>query len=109
MPNDQELDLQEESNWDFDNAEARPATPSKRVVVSVAFARPDFEQVAEYAKAVNMKTSEFIRTAALEKAQSSSSVFAISYSLGSAEFILSVGDSTQVRALAFSDELLPTN
>jgi len=107
MPDDQELDLQDESNWDFDQAETRPPTRSNRVVVSVAFARQDFEEVAEYAESVNMKTSEFIRTAALEKLGSQAEASGISCSVSNAGFLISgshIGSSTQVLSSVFQDE-----
>ena len=107
MADDQEPDLQEESNWDFEQAETRPPTRSNRVVVSVAFTRPDFEQVAEYAESVNMKTSEFIRTAALEKAGNQAEASNISCSVSNARFIISgssIGIATHVRASVFQSE-----
>ena len=45
----------------------QPATRTARAVVSVAFARDDFETVVAAAKQHGMKTSEFIRRAAMEK------------------------------------------
>ena len=107
MPNDEELDLQDESNWDFEQAETRPPTRSNRVVVSVAFTRQDFEEVAEYAESVNMKTSEFIRTAALEKVSNQAEASGISCSVSNAGFIISgghIGISTHVGASFFQDE-----
>ena len=67
MPEDKEFYLEDESTWDYDKAEVKPPSQSNRVVVSVAFARQDFQKVGEYAESVNMKTSEFIRTATLDK------------------------------------------
>ncbi len=107
MPDDQERELQDESNWDFEQAETRPPTRSNRVVVSVAFARQDFEEVAEYAESVNMKTSEFIRTAALEKVGSQAEASGISCSVSNAGVIIAgagIGISTQVRGSFFQIE-----
>ncbi len=60
-----ELDgLQDPEAWD--EGEVRPAVKSPRAIVSVAFARGDFERIADYATRRGMKTSEFIRRAALE-------------------------------------------
>ncbi|MDQ3693787.1 MAG: hypothetical protein M3464_09170 [Chloroflexota bacterium] len=60
-----ELDgLQDPEAWD--EGEVRPPVKSPRAIVSVAFAREDFERIAEYATRRGMKTSEFIRRAALE-------------------------------------------
>lgn len=60
--------LQHPETWDFDKAEKRPAVKTPRVVVSVAFSRVDFDLVAESAATMGMRTSEFIRHAALERA-----------------------------------------
>ncbi len=65
MWNTDELDeLQDPEAWD--KGEVRPAVKSPRAIVSVAFAREDFERIADYATRHGMKTSEFIRRAALE-------------------------------------------
>ncbi len=64
---EQELkELQDEESWD-DEGEVRPAVKPQRAVVSVAFSRDDFERVATYARRHGMKTSEFIRNAALSE------------------------------------------
>ena len=60
--------LEAPENWDLDNAEPVRRTKPIRAVVSVAFKRKDFEVVAEHAEQLGMRTSEFIRKAALEKA-----------------------------------------
>ena len=107
MPEDKELDLQDESKWDYDKAEIRPASQSNRVVVSVAFARQDFQRVGEYAESVNMKTSEFIRTAALDKISKPAEASGFSCSASNAGIILStthIGATTQVRSAASRDE-----
>ena len=103
MPKDKELDLQDESMWDYDKADVRPASQSNRAVVSVAFARQDFQRVVEYAESVNMKTSEFIRTAALEKISKPAEASGFSCSASNAGIILStshIGTSTQKRSSA---------
>ena len=64
-----EEELQNPDNWDFEKAEAKPGVKRGRAVVSVAFSRDDFERVAEFAEAFGMKVSEFIRGAALDRAQ----------------------------------------
>lgn len=61
-------DLENEGSWAWEKAETRPAVESRRTVVSVAFPRAEYEQVARYASSVGMKTSEFIRNAALRMA-----------------------------------------
>ena len=66
---DQELnELESPENWSDDEGEVRPGLKTQRAVVSVAFSRQDLEQVSEYALRQGMKTSEFIRTAALTEA-----------------------------------------
>ncbi len=111
MPEDKELDLQDESTWDYDKAEVRPASQSNRVVVSVAFARQDFQRVGEYAESVNMRTSEFIRTAALDKISKPAEASGFSCSASNAGIILSashIGTTTQVRSAASRDEPVVT-
>ena len=59
-------DLQNPENWDEGNV--RPPVKAPRAVVSVAFSREDFERIVAAARARGMKTSEFIRYAALAEA-----------------------------------------
>ena len=66
--NQPEDELENEDQWDYEAAEKRPAVTKPRAVVSVAFARDDFERVSESAEFHEMRLSEFIRVAALEKA-----------------------------------------
>jgi hypothetical protein len=66
MNNSDTSKLENLEESDFDNAEIyRPNERKRRAVVSVAFSSEDFERVARAAR--GMKTSEFIRNAALEK------------------------------------------
>ena len=67
----EDVDLQNEGQWDFGAAESRPGVSRPRAVVSVAFAREDFNKVAECAESHAKRVSEFIREAALEKVASS--------------------------------------
>lgn len=59
-------ELEDRETWDDDVGEVRPPVKAPRAVVSVAFARDDFERVSEFARRAGMKTSEFIRRSALE-------------------------------------------
>jgi hypothetical protein len=59
-----EQELQSAETWE-EQGETRPPVKSPRAIVSVAFGRDDFERVAEYARRHGLKTSEFIRQAAL--------------------------------------------
>jgi hypothetical protein len=66
---DKELaELQSPNSWDFGEAERRPGVKRARAVVSVAFSREDFDRVATCAEQLGKRTSEFIREAALERA-----------------------------------------
>lgn len=67
LTRDELEELQDPEAWEDMDEPAQPATKPARAVVSVAFARDDFETVVEAAKQRGMKTSEFIRQAALEK------------------------------------------
>lgn len=62
-------DLEDPDNWDFENAEEALPIKSPRAVVSVSFPRADFETVVRAARAAGERTSEFIRAAALQRAQ----------------------------------------
>jgi hypothetical protein len=64
---DELAELQDPETW-ADDGEVRPPVKSPRAIVSVAFSREDFETVARYAREHGMKTSEFIRHAALDRA-----------------------------------------
>jgi hypothetical protein len=61
-------ELQDPVTWEADTDDRRPPVKSPRAVVSVAFSRDDLEQVASAARESGMRTSEFIRNAALAAA-----------------------------------------
>jgi hypothetical protein len=65
--------LEDPDTWDG-QVEQRSPVKNQRSVVSVAFAREDYERVAQAARHHGMKTSEFIRNAALRQAQGSISI-----------------------------------
>ena len=65
MDNKESEELQDPESWS-DESEVRAPVKPQRAVVSVAFSREDFERVVEQAQRAGMKTSEFIRHAALE-------------------------------------------
>ena len=67
---EEEQSLREAETWDIDQAVVNPPVQHRRSVVSVAFSREGFDRVAQAAKQNDLKTSEFIRIAALEKAAS---------------------------------------
>ena len=87
MSRDEIEDLESSANWDFDNAEIVRRTKPARAVVSVSLRREDFETVSEAAERAGMRTSEFIRTAALEKVKPTA-IFAPGVSSGSSGVIL---------------------
>ncbi len=63
----EDQELQDMSQWDHERAEERAPVKGARAVVSVAFAREDFSRVTECAQREGMRTSEFIRQAALDR------------------------------------------
>lgn len=64
---DHELqELQDPESWDDRYDQILPPAESPHAVVAVAFPREDFARVAECARRHGMKTSEFIRQAALD-------------------------------------------
>lgn len=65
--NDKLESLRDPRNWDDEKAEARPPAGKPRAVVSVSFPREDFAWVARQASSLGMKTSEYIRKAALDQ------------------------------------------
>jgi hypothetical protein len=69
MADTEELEaLEHADEWDFDRAGRRPGVEQARAIVSVAFQRQDFERLTRCADQLHMRTSAFIRAAALEKA-----------------------------------------
>lgn len=83
MDRDETQELEQPDNWDYDNAERRRPVRGARAVVSVAFSRADFEQVAAAAEHVGQRTSEFIRQAAMERANKLTGSATLTYSGGS--------------------------
>ena len=99
MTEDEIRELESEDQWDFDRAEALRASKPARVVVSVAFSREDFERVAEYAARQKMKTSEYIRHAALALTKSSvePTYVVITAGLGSTVYAPEIAPVTNVQ------------
>lgn len=82
-------DENKNSEWDLENAERRPGVKNPRAIVSVAFARHEFESVVECAEHYGKKLSEFIRDAALEKVEQRNQVISIErYGHGEGSFHL---------------------
>lgn len=62
-------ELQDPQQWDFEHAKKRRGVKRSRAVVSVALSRQDYDRVVDAAEQQGMRTSEFIRNAALEQAR----------------------------------------
>ena len=73
MPEEEQV-LSNVETWDIDQVVVSPGAQKPRAVVSVSFNRADFERVAHAAHRSDMKTSEFIRTASLEKASAATKI-----------------------------------
>lgn len=66
---DEELaELQNPDNWEFSKAARMPGGRKHRAIVSVAFPNEDFYRVCKAAEKAEMKVSQYIRHAALQKA-----------------------------------------
>lgn len=68
LSRDELHELQSAETWEDVGETIQPAAKAPRAVVSVAFSREDFESIVELARKSGMKTSEFIRSAAMDKA-----------------------------------------
>ena len=58
-------DLENVEEWDFERAELSMPAHSRRTVVSVSVSPDDFDQLSSYAERIGLRTSQFIRRAAL--------------------------------------------
>jgi hypothetical protein len=67
--NDEDIAKLDDDEWDFDAAERQRATRGNRAIVSVGFRSDDFARVAEAAHRNDQPISQFIREAALDRAQ----------------------------------------
>ncbi len=101
-----EHELENQDNWDYEHLETRGPVKAPRVVVSVAFRREDFENVAKYAERAGKKTSELIREAALEKVTGRGTTIVINSfaTTGSLWFGRNLPSTTRVFALAIERE-----
>jgi hypothetical protein len=95
MKNKNDSELERLDTWDTDNVEVRQPQKPSRVVFSVAFKRDDFDLILKYAEFCGMKTSEFIREAAIEKA------------LGQGELLFGSG-SQHASWIIGGDKMVPT-
>jgi hypothetical protein len=66
MDEQPEQELEQADTWDYSRPHKRPGVKKQRAVVTVAFARDDFEQVAAHAEQLGTTVSGFIRSAVME-------------------------------------------
>jgi len=108
--NDKErADLQDPDSWDYEHAIELPASKKPRAVVSVGFARADFEQVAAAARRDGKTTSEFIRDAAMSQVASPGArgtLLVSSAGAGSLIVTGGFGPMTRTRVLVTSEEII---
>lgn len=74
--------LESPDQWNWSAAQKRTPAKERRVIVSVAFGRDDFERVATCAEKHNMPVSSFIRLAAMEKAERGGVFVPLNWSAG---------------------------
>jgi hypothetical protein len=80
--NDKESEtLQNPDNWNWEAAESKRGKRKHRAVVSVAFVREDFEQIALYAESIGQSVSALIREAVLEKVTGAGALVTFSYTV----------------------------
>lgn len=72
MSDSEEREYQDPTTWEQGDNDRREPVRTSRAIVSVAFPRPDFEAVSEAAQREGMRTSEFIRFAAMARAEEQS-------------------------------------
>ena len=93
-----EEELRDRSGWDEDNAqELAPTERRSRAVVSVSLGAADVDTVAMAARRAGMKLSQFIRAAALGKANAATPVYLQSGFAVGEPMTQSVGYSEPVR------------
>jgi hypothetical protein len=85
-----EDELRNPANWAMEDATLHPPVKSPRSVVSVSFGSDDLAIVANAAREAGMKTSEFIRNAAVEQARSKRRRHLDVFSGGASQGVLTV-------------------
>ena len=93
MTDRQLKELEKEDNWDYEHAQRRPGHKKGRAVVSVAFSRGDFEEVASQAERAGKPVSTFIRDVVLGHEVTHTQVAAFTSGLRGS-IILSAGQET---------------
>lgn len=81
-------ELRNPEQWEEEGS-IRPGVKSPRAVVSVSFPRGELERVSEEARRSGMKLSEYIRSAALDRARRSQSPNTVVRSLSSTQGVVS--------------------
>ncbi|MSQ14664.1 MAG: hypothetical protein EXR50_02220 [Dehalococcoidia bacterium] len=61
-------ELQDPNNWDDERTEVLEPVKNQRSILSVAFTRQDFALVVTAAQELGIRTSEFVREAAIARA-----------------------------------------
>jgi len=74
MPKEEDR-LANEKTWDFNSAERRGPVAGRRAIVSVGIPSDELGLISTAARQSQMKVSEFIRGAAIEKARESLGVW----------------------------------
>jgi hypothetical protein len=101
MSSEQELhELRDPKAWDSEHGETRGPVKNPRAIVSVAFSTPEFREITSYARRNGMRTSEFIRTAAIERARRPQSFVVYDVGIASAGTTYQPGASAQTIALS---------
>lgn len=83
--------LEGPDQWNWNAAQKRTPAKERRVIVSVAFGRDDFERVAGCAEKHNMPVSSFIRLAATEKAEREGAFVPLNWSSGNEAYAYIIG------------------
>ena len=66
---DDEEALGQEAGWETEAAKTHQPRTTRRAILSVAFSSEDLELINEAAVAAEMKVSEFVRNAAIDRAR----------------------------------------
>jgi hypothetical protein len=74
--------LEHEDEWDLENAARMPPVRGRRTIVSVAFPPSDFQIIANVSASLQVPVSQFIREAAVEKAQAQTTIKSLTWTAG---------------------------
>lgn len=85
-----EQEMMDATNWEMEEAVLHQPQKAARSVVSVSFSQEDLATVAHAARAHGMKTSEFIRHAALSEASRKQKSALSAFSAGASQGVSTV-------------------